>query len=314
MEKMRFSISSSPHIRQSQTVQSIMRDVVIALIPTAIYGVIQFGYQAALVMLSGVAGAVLTEFVGNKLTGRPVTVTDFSAIITGLLLAMCCPAYVPLWVPFIGSVFAIAIGKLPFGGLGQNFLNPALVGRAFLLASWPALMTHWTPADAVSAATPLAAYKATGAMASYGDLFFGNIPGCIGEVSKLCILIGAAYLLLRHVITLATPLGYLGGLALMIFAFGGQDGLFTGDALFAILSGGAMFGAFFMCTDYVTIPVTQKGQFIMGLGAGILTALIRTFGGYAEGVTYAILFMNVVTPLIDRFVHPKLYGEAKKHA
>ena len=275
---------------------------------------IQFGYQAALVMLSGVAGAVLTEFVGNKLTGRPVTVTDFSAIITGLLLAMCCPAYVPLWVPFIGSVFAIAIGKLPFGGLGQNFLNPALVGRAFLLASWPALMTHWAPADAVSAATPLAAYKATGAMASYGDLFFGNIPGCIGEVSKLCILIGAAYLLLRHVITLATPIGYLGGLALMIFAFGGQDGLFTGDALFAILSGGAMFGAFFMCTDYVTSPVTQKGQFIMGLGAGILTALIRTFGGYAEGVTYAILFMNVVTPLIDRFVHPKLYGEAKKHA
>ena len=314
MEKMRFSISSSPHIRQSQTVQSIMRDVVIALIPTAIYGVIQFGYQAALVMLSGVAGAVLTEFVGNKLTGRPVTVTYFSAIITGLILAMCCPAYVPLWVPFIGSVFAIAIGKLPFGGLGQNFLNPALVGRAFLLASWPALMTHWAPADAVSAATPLAAYKATGAMASYGDLFFGNIPGCIGEVSKLCILIGAAYLLLRHVITLATPIGYLGGLALMIFAFGGQDGLFTGDALFAILSGGAMFGAFFMCTDYVTSPVTQKGQFIMGLGAGILTALIRTFGGYAEGVTYAILFMNVVTPLIDRFVHPKLYGEAKKHA
>ena len=313
MEKMRFSISSSPHIRQSQTVQSIMRDVVIALIPTAIYGVIQFGYQAALVMLSGVAGAVLTEFVGNKLTGRPVTVTDFSAIITGLLLAMCCPAYVPLWVPFIGSVFAIAIGKLPFGGLGQNFLNPALVGRAFLLASWPALMTHWAPADAVSVSfIPLRQIfqRFQFRMA----LFFGNIPGCIGEVSKLCILIGAAYLLLRHVITLATPIGYLGGLALMIFAFGGQDGLFTGDALFAILSGGAMFGAFFMCTDYVTSPVTQKGQFIMGLGAGILTALIRTFGGYAEGVTYAILFMNVVTPLIDRFVHPKLYGEAKKHA
>ena len=320
MSARRFTVSSSPHIHSPQKVNRIMLDVCLALLPAAIFGVVRFGLSSALVMLSSIAGTVLTEWVGNKILKKPVSITDGSAAVTGLLIGMCCPAYVPLWLPFVGGVFAVAIVKLPFGGLGHNFLNPALTARAFLLASWPNFMTQWKPAeviskatDAISSATPLAAHK-LGAKANYSDLFLGNIDGCIGEVCKWALLIGALYLLVRWVITLYTPVGYLVGLYVFCWIFGSNAGLFTGDGLFAILSGGAMLGALFMCNDYVTSPITGKGQFLMGLGAGALTGLIRLFGSYVEGVTYAILFMNVLTPLIDRFVRPKAFGEAEKRA
>lgn len=316
----RFILSSSPHIRQPQTIPKIMRDVCLALLPAAVFGVVHFGIYSAWVLLSSILGTVLTEWVGCALMRKPTSIDDGSAVVTGLLLGMCCPPYVPLWLPFIGGVFAIAIVKLPFGGLGHNFLNPALSARAFLLASWPGFMTQWKPAvivlkvgDAVSSATPLAAYK-LGTQTSYRDLFLGNVNGSIGEVCKWALIVGAVYLVVRWIINLNTPIGYLAGLFVFTWIFGGKTGLFTGDGLFAILSGGAMLGALFMCNDYATSPITPVGQFIMGAGAGILTGLIRVFGSYVEGVTYAILFMNVLTPLIDRFIRPKAFGEAEKRA
>ncbi len=316
----RFIVSSSPHIRQSQTIPKIMGDVCLALLPAAIFGVVRFGVYAAWILLASILGAVLTELIGCALMRKPTSIDDGSAVVTGLLLGMCCPPYVPLWLPFIGGVFAIAIVKLPFGGLGHNFLNPALTARAFLLASWPALMTQWKPAEiilktteTISLATPLAAYK-LGTQKSYMDLFLGNVDGSIGEVCKLALIAGALYLIVRWIINLNTPVGFLAGLFVFTWIFGGKAGLFTGDGLFAILSGGAMLGALFMCNDYATSPITPMGQFIMGIGAGILTALIRIFGSYVEGVTYAILFMNVLTPLIDRFIRPKAFGEAEKRA
>ncbi len=316
----KFTISSSPHIHSPQKVNRIMADVCLALLPAAVFGVVRFGLYSAWVLMSSILGTVLTEWVGCKLLRKPVSVGDGSAVVTGLLIGMCCPPYVPLWLPFVGGVFAIAIVKLPFGGLGHNFLNPALAARAFLMASWPSLMTQWKPAEivskateTVSSATPLAAHK-LGAQVNYGDLLLGNVDGSIGEVCKWALLLGALYLVVRWVINLHTPIGYLAGLFVFSWIFGGKAGLFTGDGLFAILSGGAMLGAFFMCNDYVTSPITGKGQFLMGLGAGVLTGLIRIFGSYVEGVTYAILFMNVLTPLIDRFVRPRAFGEAEKRA
>ena len=318
MSEQRYLVTSSPHIRHPQTVVHIMRDVCFALLPAVIFGMVRFGIYTGYVMLSAVLGAVLTEYLGNRLLHRPRSIHDGSAVVTGILLAMGCPPYIPLWAPFLGSVFAIAIVKLPFGGLGHNFLNPALAGRAFMVASWPRLMTQWFPTgavavDAVSMATPLAAVR-MGYQTSYADLLLGNIAGCIGEVCKLALIVGALYLLLRGIITYHTPLGYLAGLFVFAWIFGGQDGLFTGDGLFAILSGGAMMGALFMCTDYATSPMSRTGQLLMGLGAGLLTALIRVYGSYIEGVTYAILFMNVVTPLIDKFIRPKVFGEGAARA
>ncbi len=320
MSTQRFIASSSPHIRQRQTVPRIMRDVVIALLPAAAFGVFHFGYYAGFILLCGIAGTVLTEWVGCCVMHRPVSVNDGSAVITGLLIGMSCPPYLPLWVPFLAGVFAIAIVKLPFGGLGHNFLNPALAGRAFVVASWPTLMTQWFPSDvlaastdAISTATPLAAYN-LGHKVSYTDLFFGNISGSIGEVCKIALIVGFVYLVVRRIVNLNTPIGFLGGLFAFTWIFGGTGGLLTGDGLFAILSGGAMLCSLYMCNDYTTSPITPKGQFLMGLGAGLLTALIRVFGPSAEGVTYAILFMNVLTPLIDRFVRPKAFGAAHKRA
>lgn len=320
MSKGRFIASSSPHIRDSLTVPSIMRDVVIALLPAAIFGMFHFGYYAGLVILSGIAGAVLTEWIGCSVMHRPVSVNDWSAVITGILIGMGCPPYVPFWIPFVGSMFAIGIVKLPFGGLGHNFLNPALAGRAFLVASWPTLMTQWFPGDvaaaavdAVSTATPLAAVG-LGQKASYMDLFLGNIAGSIGEVCKIALIAGFVYLLVRRIVTINIPLGFLGTLFVFTWIFGGTNGLFTGDGLFAILSGGAIMVSLYMCNDYTTSPITPKGQLLMGVGAGLLTALIRVFGPSAEGVTYAVLFMNVVTPLIDRFIRPKTFGAEQKRA
>ena len=310
---------SSPHIRSSQNVRSIMRDVIIALMPAALASVYFFKWKAALLILATVVSCVLAEYLWAKITKKANTVGDLSAVVTGMLLAFNLSAEVPVWIAAIGGVFAIIIVKQLFGGLGHNFVNPALAARAFLMASWPVQMTRWkTPGvDAVSSATPLDLIKngseLSGRLPDLWDLFIGNIGGCLGETSTLALLIGAAYLLIRRVISLETPAAFIGTVGLMTWVLGG-DHLFTGDFIYHILSGGLMLGAFFMATDYTTSPVTFKGRIIMGIGCGLLTSVIRLYGGYPEGMTYAILLMNLVVPMIDRYIIPKSFGGAVKNA
>ena len=237
---------------------------------------------------------------------------DGSAFLTGLLLAYNLPAHVPFWLPIVGSFFAIAIGKQVFGGLGQNIFNPALVGRVFLMASWPKYMTTFTKPlnyDALTCATPLALIKEGKALEtiSYLDLFLGKRGGCIGEVCILALLVGALFLIYKGYICWHIPLTYLATVGVFTYIFG-QGGLFSGDWLFHILSGGLILGAFFMATDYVTSPLTRKGQIIFGIGCGLITVVIRLWGGYPEGVSYAILMMNGATPIIDRFTKNRIYG------
>ncbi len=306
-------ITSSPHIKSTRTVQGIMLDVVIALIPAAIAGVVLFGFRSLLVILASVASAVASEAVYQIAVKREVTINDFSAVITGLLLALTLPPNVPVWIPVIGSAFAIVIVKQVFGGLGANFVNPALAARAFLLAAWPLHMTQdWLNPrayDAVTSATPLVAFNSTGQTAlTFKQLFLGQRLGSLGETCILALLIGGLYLIVRDVIDYRIPLGYLGTLAIGTWVFGKPGAFFQGDGLSAMLLGGAFIGSFFMATDYVTSPVTPRGRLYMGIGAGIITLIIRLWGGYPEGVTYAILFMNLVTPLIDRYVVPRYYG------
>ena len=284
----------------------------LSLLPAAVAGVILFGAAAAWVMFLCVASAVVSEAVLQKMTRRKVTVSDGSAFLTGLLLAFNLPPHVPFWIPVAGSFFAIAIGKQIFGGLGQNIFNPALAGRAFLMASWPKFMTAFSPpftCDAITSATPLTLLKeAKGFMPpSYLDLFLGKKGGCIGEVCILALLIGAAYLLYKKYITWHIPLCYIGTTAVFIWIFGAKP-FFTGDWLFHMLTGGLILGAFFMATDYVTSPLTKKGQIIFGVGCGLLTAILRIWGGSAEGASYAILMMNAATPVIDRFTQNRVYG------
>ena len=321
--KEKLIVSESPHVRQGSSTAGIMLDVVIALIPALIAGVIVFGYRAAVLSVVCVAAAVFFEWAWCKILKKPSTIGDFSAAVTGLLLALNLPVTFPFWMAVIGALFAIIIVKQFFGGIGHNFMNPALAARAFLLTSWAQPMTTWVApfskvlmfnnADAVSSATPLALIKSGAAdLPGYMELFLGKIGGSIGEVSILALLIGAAYLLIRRVISIKIPATYILTVAVLTFAFGGKDGIFTGDAIYHILSGGLMLGAFFMATDYVTTPYTPKGQIIFGIGCGIITAVIRLWGGYPEGVTYSILLMNVATPLIDRFTAPKRFGEVKE--
>lgn len=308
-------VSSSPHIRGSLTVRKIMMDVTIALLPAGIMGVYFYGWHALLIMVLSVASAVLTEAVIQKLMKKPVTVNDFSAVVTGLLLAYNVPPTAPWWLPVAGSAFAIAIVKQCFGGLGHNFVNPALAGRAFLLVSWPVLMTNFVAPglDAVASATPLALMKsgAVEQLPSLWNLFIGNIGGCIGETSALAILIGAAYLVAARLIDIRIPLSFIGTTALLTWIFGGQAGMFTGMPLHHILMGGLMLGAFFMATDYTTSPVSPKARIVFGIGCGVITSVIRIWGGYPEGVSYSILIMNIAAPLLDRFMKPKVFGEVK---
>ncbi|HWI66156.1 MAG TPA: RnfABCDGE type electron transport complex subunit D [Symbiobacteriaceae bacterium] len=315
-------VSSSPHRWAGITTNTIMRDVLIALAPATLGAVYFFGLQAGAVIAVSVLVAIATEAGCQKWMGKPVTISDGSAAITGLLLAFNLPPTVPVWLPVIGSVFAIAIAKQAFGGLGRNFVNPALAARAFLLAAWPAAMTNWAkPFDAVTTATPLAllprpfgpAPEAVGALPSYMDLFLGNVGGSLGETSALLLLLGAAYLLWRRIIDWRIPLGFLGTIAVMAWVFGGK-GLFHGDPLYHVLAGGAILGAFFMATDYVTTPITPKGRWIFGIACGVITMLVRLFGGYPEGVSYSILIMNVVAPLLDRFTVPVPFGGVKRSA
>ncbi|WP_462426066.1 RnfABCDGE type electron transport complex subunit D [Anaerotignum lactatifermentans] len=312
-----FVVSGTPHVRSKESIQSIMRDVIIALIPATAMGIYFFGIPALILIAVSIVASVFFEWLYQKLLKKPVTISDLSAVVTGLLLAMNLPASAPIWVPIVGAAFAIIFAKQLFGGLGQNFINPALAGRAFLLASYPTEMTSWTApvgfsgADAVAVATPLATLK-TGAMpdASLTDVILGtNIGGCIGETCAVALIIGGIYLLVKHVISWRIPVLYILTVFVLTAAIG-RKGLRV--PVYEIFTGGLMLGAFFMATDYASSPVTPKGQIIFAIGCGIITTLIRIFGGYPEGVSYSILIMNLAVPLIERFTEPKIFGALPK--
>ncbi|MDD5464856.1 MAG: RnfABCDGE type electron transport complex subunit D [Candidatus Omnitrophica bacterium] len=305
-------VSGSPHIHKEESISRIMWTVAASLVPAGIAGVIIFGLDALWVTLVAVIAAVLTELVFEIWGKKKITALDGSAVITGIILAFNLPPNVPLWLPIVGAVFSIAIGKQVFGGIGQNIFNPALVGRVFLMASWPKYMTTFAKpfsCDAVTGATPLALLKEGKLLEhiSYLDLFLGKRGGCIGEVCILALLVGAAILLIRGYITWHIPATYIFTTAAFTYIFGAPQ-LFGGDWLFHILSGGLILGAFFMATDYVATPLTARGQLIFGVGCGLLTAIIRLWGGYPEGASYAILMMNAATPFIDRYTKNRIYG------
>src|SRR6056297_98072 len=306
-------VTSSPHIRSKEATDKIMRDVVIALIPATLAGMYYFGFQTLIVVLLSVAAAMATEAVIQNIRKQPITLMDYSAAVTGLLLALNLPPEVPFWMPVVGSIFAIAIVKQAFGGLGHNFINPALAARVFLIASWPVEMTTWKfPVDAVTEATPLALIKGSRIVpesVSIFNLFIGKIGGCIGEVSALALLIGGIYLVYRGVISLRIPLAYMGTVAVLTLFYGGFN---INYMMFHLLAGGLVLGAIFMATDYVSSPMTAKGQIIYAVGCGLITVIIRLFGGYPGGVSFSILFMNIVTPLIDKYVKANVFGGVKK--
>ena len=304
------TLTSSPHIKQSEGTGSVMLDVIIALVPAGLGAIFFFGISALLVIITSVVSCILAEYFWCRLMKKPSSTGDLSAIVTGILLAYSLPPSTPLWIVVIGACFSIIVAKQLFGGLGHNFMNPALCGRAFMLASWPAFMTEWTApslfgADAVTSATPLAALNAghLSELPPLSAMIFGNIGGCIGETSGILILLGGLYLIVRKVITWRIPFFYILTSYVLGFVFAGGSLAenFTVGAMH-IMTGGLLLGAVFMATDYTTSPVTPLGHIIMGIGCGLLTSLIRMGGGYAEGVTYAILVMNAVTPLIDRYV------------
>lgn len=311
-------VSSSPHLRDGASTSRIMLDVIISLIPASAFGVYFYGLRALLVIITTVLTCVLSEYITRRLLKRESTIKDLSAVVTGLLLALNLPPTVPLWIAAVGGVIAIVIIKQLFGGLGQNFMNPALGARVFLLISYTKHMTNWisTGPDAVSTATPLAIIKGTesvtGNFPGFIEVFVGGVGGCIGETSVLALLLGAAYLIYRRVVGLEIPLSFIASTGLFIWIFGG-DTLFTGD-LRHLLFGGLVLGAFFMATDYSTSPITSKGKLIMGIGCGIITAVIRLYANYPEGVSFAILIMNILTPLIDRFTIPRSFGGEKSVA
>ncbi len=309
----KITVSSTPHIRSNDTTSKIMFDVMLALLPATAVGIIYFGLSALLVILVSVGSAVLFEYLFQIITKKDITIGDFSAVVTGLLLAFNLPASVPLYVPIVGSFVAIIVIKQLFGGIGQNFMNPALGARAFLMASYPTAMASFK-VDSVATVTPLAALHEGAAFApvpsDYMNAFMGNIGGCIGEVSALAILIGAAYLFYKKIITWHIPVSYLGTAFVLFFIFG-RNGLFTGLPVYELLLGGILLGAFFMATDYSSSPITSKGKIIFGCGCGIITVIIRTYGGYPEGVSYSILLMNLTVPLIDKYTRPRVFGTDK---
>ena len=319
------TVSPSPHLRTEDTTRSIMLDVCIALMPALIWGIYIFGFRALTVTLVSVVFAVLSELVWEKAMKKPLTISDFSAVVTGILLAMNLPVSVPLWMPAIGAVFAIIVVKQLFGGIGKNFVNPALAARVFLFA-WPSHMgaeaftapgTKLSPfaisipsADVVSSATPLAALKTGGSPSlSMFDMILGNEAGCIGEVSALLLTAGFIYLLVRKVITWRIPVFYIGTVAIVTFIFAKTSlpFVFAGQEIF---SGGLFLGAIFMATDYTTSPITEGGRMIYAIGCGLLTVFIRYFGGYAEGVSFSILIMNLLVWYLDRYTKPVRFGGA----
>ncbi|MCE5252368.1 RnfABCDGE type electron transport complex subunit D [bacterium] len=341
-----FTVSGSPHLRDRTTIPIIMFSVILSLLPALAGSIYFFGFRALVITVISVISCVAAEWIIGKLTGKQLTIRDGSAIVTGILLAFNLAAGVPWWIPVIGGVFAIGVGKMTFGGLGYNPLNPALLARVFLLLSWPVEMTTtWTAPrgmavpDAVSVATPLGILKETmkvlknsdmfsnnidtivnagekmaDIQGSLMDLFIGRVPGCLGETSAMLLLVGAAFLLYKRYIGWRIPFSFIGSVALLSWIFGGYEGFFTGPWLFHILSGGVFLGAFFMATDMVTSPVTPMGRLIFGTGCGAITVIIRLIGGYPEGVSFSILLMNLTVPLIDRYTQPKVFGEVKARA
>ena len=318
---MKLILSSSPHAHAKNSVHSMMRDVIIALLPAAGCAVWFFGMRAVWLIATCIAATVVTEALCRLAMRRESSVGDLSAVLTGLLLALNLPPDLPLWMAAVGGVFAIGIAKQAFGGLGYNPFNPALAARAFMLISFTGAMTTWgfprgyedvaaatgaTPVDAVTCATPLALIKKgdVAQLASLKSMLLGNIGGCIGETCAIALLIGAAYLLVRRVITWHIPVSFLATVFIFAFFKGGVP------PVFHVLSGGAILGACFMATDYVTSPITAKGKIVFGIGCGLLTMCIRSGGGYPEGVSFAILMMNAATPLINRFTQPKPFGRA----
>lgn len=345
MEK-KFIVSASPHIQNDDSTRGIMWTVSIFLLPAAFFGIYAFGIYAGIILVSSILFAMITEVICQLIRKRPIGIDDGSAFLTGLLLGMNMPPSVPLYIPILSSIFAVAIVKQAFGGLGQNWANPAIAGRVFALIAWSKHMTTWkTPfiPDAVTTATPLGALKSalmeggtdalSGASAGalqllqnlpnevirtesfYRNLFFGLKGGSIGEISVFLLLVGACYLMYRGIITIDIPFSYIGTVALISWIFGGLglgNGFFSGDPLFHMLTGGLALGAFFMATDMVTTPITIKGRIVFGVGCGIITMLIRLYGGLPEGVSLAILFMNMLTPAIDHFIKVKPFGYIKE--
>ena len=316
--------SSSPHIRSNEDTRSIMLDVIIALLPAMGWSIYCFGIKALVLTLVSVVSCVFFEWAYRKLMKKSCMVGDLSAVVTGMLLSFVCPVDLPWWVIIIGAFFSIVVVKQLYGGIGCNFLNPALAGRAFLLASHATAMTTWAipkiRPDVPSAATPMAIMKEgteeafTTLMSNYsiGDMFIGKVGGSLGEVSALCLLVGGIYLLIRKVISWQIPVAYIGTVAILtlIAAPAGMDNVQY--MLYNVFGGGLMLGAIFMATDYATSPVTKPGQLIFGIGCGLLTCFIRRFGSYPEGVCYSILIMNCTTWLLDKYIRPTIYGAVKK--
>lgn len=315
------TVSSSPHISCEESVPKIMWNVNLALIPAAVFGVIYFKTNALLIILVSIFSAVLTEYLVQKFRKQEVSITDGSAVLTGLLLAMCMPPTIPAYMVGVGSAIAVAIGKHSMGGLGQNIFNPAHIGRAAVMVSWPVAMTTWssitTSVDVVTSATPLNILKMQGydaLLSTYGGntqlykaLFLGTRNGSIGETCTILLLLGGAYLIYKKYINWKIPVVMIGTVGIFTWIFG-PNGFFTGDPVFHMMAGGLVIGAFFMATDMVTIPITKKGQLIFAIGAGLITSIIRLQGGYPEGVCYSILLMNALTPLIDRLIKPRKFG------
>jgi electron transport complex protein RnfD len=329
-------ITSSPHVHDTESVSKIMWIVNLTLLPAAIFSVINFGLPALFTMLICIIGSVACEAAIQYWQKKEITFSDGSAVLTGLLLAMCLPPGIAWYVPLIGSVAAIGIAKHTMGGLGHNVFNPAHIGRAFIMASYPVAMTTWAVSrignnadfsgamskigtlDAVTSATPLGILKQQGYQAlvdsfggqaaMYKALLIGNTGGSLGETSAILLLLGGLVLIIKKYIKWQVPLVMIGTVGLLTWAFGGKAGLFTGDPILHMISGGLIIGAFFMATDMVTTPMTTKGQILFAAGCGIITVLIRLYGGYPEGVCYSILLMNAVTPLIDRYIFPVKFG------
>ena len=326
MEQM-LNVSSNPHVRDKMTTSRIMQLVALALLPTTLFGIWNFGFRALLVVLVTVASSVFFEWLYDRLMHKKNTINDFSAVVTGLLLALNMPPQIPLWMPVLGSAFAIIVVKQLFGGLAQNFMNPALAARCFLMISFAGKMTDFAVdklsgyhcIDTVTGATALAELKNSGFTAdsiSVKNLFIGNIHGTIGETSAIAILIGAVILLAFKVIDLKIPLTYIGSFAVFVILYMlGTGKGFDVNYLFShLFGGGLMLGAWFMATDYVTTPITPKGQLLYGCCLGVVTAIFRLFGGSAEGVSYAIIFCNLLVPLIEKVTKPVAFGKGGKKA
>ena len=304
-------VSSNPHVRDNMSTRNIMLAVIIALLPATVFGIINFGYHAALVILVTVGFAVLAEFVMCKILKKPVSIGDCSAIVTGLLLALNLPARFPLWMAALGACFAIVVVKMLFGGLGQNFMNPALGARCFLVISFARYMTNFE-CDAYTGATPLAIVKAGGQVNIF-DMVIGRTAGTIGETSMIAIVLGACFLIALGIIDLKIPGTYIGSFVIFILIFSGRG--FDLNYICAQLAGGGlMLGAFFMATDYVTRPITKKGQYVFGIVLGILTGIFRVFGPSAEGVSFAIIIGNLLVPLIEKITLPKAFGKGGENS